>query len=51
MLQFLVVLKRLTIFFNGKNIGKRLIILIYIFFDGFSIIQTKIEPIIVTQKG
>jgi len=34
-----------------KNIGKRLILLIYIVFDGFSIIQTKIEPIIVTQKG
>lgn len=51
MLQFIVVLKRLTIFFKRKNIGKRLTFICISNLYDFYIMQTKIEPIIVTQKG
>jgi len=51
MLQFLVVSKRLTIFLKEKNIGKRLKFLFYFNITKKQTKQTKIEPIIVTQKG
>jgi len=51
MLQFIVVLKRLTIFLKLKNIGKHLIIMVIFNLYDFYIMQTKFEPIIVTQKG
>ncbi len=44
-------IKTLNNIFLLKNIGKRLVLSIIFNLYDFYIMQTKIEPIIVTQKG